>query len=160
VNLEKYRILFVEEAGEHLAEMGRTLASLAASDSEAQAQQSIDVLFRAAHSIKGMAASLDYQGVSALAHRFEDWLAVLRGSGAISAEGVVLAQETLRELEAMLEAVGESGEAGPSSGGRGRPSVRPPPAVRARPRRWRRPCRAPCACARRPWITSSPRSAI
>ena len=34
--------------------------------------ESIDTVFRAAHSVKGMAASLDYAPITELAHRLED----------------------------------------------------------------------------------------
>jgi two-component system chemotaxis sensor kinase CheA len=109
VNLEKYRALFVEEAAEHLAEMARALASVAAAGGEHETREAIDVLFRMTHSIKGMAASLDYTSVATLAHRLEDWLDGLREHGTICAQGLSLAQESLHALEAMVALVEESG---------------------------------------------------
>ena len=74
MNLEKYRSLFVEEATEHLAEMSRALLVLEKESTAEETAASVDCMFRVAHSIKGMAASLDYDSVSSLAHRLEDWL--------------------------------------------------------------------------------------
>jgi two-component system, chemotaxis family, sensor kinase CheA len=109
VNLEKYRALFVEEASEHLAEMARALAQLAAPASEHESREAIDLLFRMTHSIKGMAASLDYGSVAMLSHRLEDWLGRLREHGEISSEGIGLATEALHALEAMVRTVEETG---------------------------------------------------
>ena len=62
VDLAKYRALFLEEATEHLAEMSRACLAL---EKEPANGEAIDLVFRMAHSIKGMAASLDYDAVTA-----------------------------------------------------------------------------------------------
>ena len=80
MDLEKYRRLFVDEATDHLGEMARALATLEGGGSSREA---IDTLFRMAHSIKGMAASLDYSSAATLAHRLEDWMEPLRGGEAL-----------------------------------------------------------------------------
>jgi two-component system, chemotaxis family, sensor kinase CheA len=54
VDLAKYRALFLEEASEHLAEMSRACLALEKDPANGEA---IDLVFRTAHSIKGMAAS-------------------------------------------------------------------------------------------------------
>ena len=74
MDLEKYRRLFVEEANDHLVEMSGALTALEGGPSRQEADEAIDTLFRMAHSIKGMAASLDYASVSSLSHSFEDWM--------------------------------------------------------------------------------------
>ena len=55
MDLEKYRALFLEEATEHLAEMSTALLVLEKSPRDTEA---IGVVFRMAHSIKGMATML------------------------------------------------------------------------------------------------------
>jgi hypothetical protein len=57
LDIAKYRNLFLEEATEHLAEMSRSLLAL---EKEPELRESIEAVFRAAHSIKSMAASLSY----------------------------------------------------------------------------------------------------
>jgi two-component system chemotaxis sensor kinase CheA len=109
LNLEKYRTLFVDEASDHLQEMARALSALSAGDESAG--EAIDTLFRMAHSIKGMAASLDYGAASALAHALEDWMEPLRAGAAVEADGLSLVAEAIAALEEMVACVDETGNA-------------------------------------------------
>ncbi|HVN36977.1 MAG TPA: Hpt domain-containing protein, partial [Myxococcota bacterium] len=103
MDLAKYRAIFVEEAAENFAEMGRALLALEKNPGDAEA---IDTMFRMAHSVKGMAASLDYTSVAELAHRLEDRMHAVRDRGRVSAgEESALLFRGLEALEAMLEAV-------------------------------------------------------
>ena len=67
LDMAKYRRIFLEEAGDHLEEIGRALFDLEKQMANAEA---IDTLFRMAHSIKSMAASLGYDAVADLAVGF------------------------------------------------------------------------------------------
>jgi two-component system, chemotaxis family, sensor kinase CheA len=109
LNLEKYRTLFVDEATDHLQEMARALAALSAGDESPS--EAIDTLFRMAHSIKGMAASLDYEAASSLAHKLEDWMEPLRAGAAIDRDGLALVAEAVAGLEQMVACVDETGAA-------------------------------------------------
>src|SRR5512134_3947031 len=82
--MAKYRAVFVEEATEHLADISRALLEL---EKDAGRGEAIDQIFRMAHSIKGMAASLEYAGVSELAHRLEDRMQAIRAAGRVPAGG-------------------------------------------------------------------------
>ncbi|MBI5185130.1 MAG: chemotaxis protein CheA [Nitrospinae bacterium] len=75
MDTSKYKGLFVEEASKNLQEMGESLDRLAGSPHEKEA---IDALFRHAHSIKGMAASMGYDDISALSHKTEDLMEKVR----------------------------------------------------------------------------------
>lgn len=79
---EKYRAMYLVEAAEHLQAMSDILLRL---DSNPESRQEIDALFREAHSIKGMAATMEYEETARLAHRLEDDLDLCRKRGAISA---------------------------------------------------------------------------
>ena len=70
--------------------MGRALAALSAGDEPRR--EAVDTLFRMAHSIKGMAASLDYDAAAALAHRLEDWMEPLRAGAEVDSVGLALAR--------------------------------------------------------------------
>jgi two-component system chemotaxis sensor kinase CheA len=113
VNLEKYRALFIEEATDHLADMGQALVSLEKQAGTPEAVESIDTLFRMAHSVKGMAASLSYDSVAELAHRLEDWMEPLRGQGQVPEGAISLLLEIVGALEEMVAVVEET-ESAPS----------------------------------------------
>jgi two-component system chemotaxis sensor kinase CheA len=108
LDLAKYRNLFLEEATEHLAEMARALLEL---EKEPARGESIDLVFRMAHSIKGMAATLGYDGIAELAHGLEDHMDGYRAAGRVAPEGLGLLFRGLEGLERMVEAVRETGEA-------------------------------------------------
>ena len=107
MNLEKYRNLFIEEATDHIADMGRALASLEKEPDAAEATECIDTLFRMAHSIKGMAASLSYDSISELSHCLEDWMEPLRGQTELPADAIPLLLEMVAALEEMVGVVAE-----------------------------------------------------
>jgi two-component system chemotaxis sensor kinase CheA len=111
LDLSKYRAVFLEDATEHLADMSRALLEL---EKEPGRVDSIDLLFRLAHSIKGMAASLDYREVTACAHALEDRMQAIRSRGRVE-PGAELSTlfEGLGELESLVRRVREAGEAAP-----------------------------------------------
>ncbi len=109
LDLEKYTALFLEEATEHLAEMSTALLALEKEPGDGEA---IDVVFRMAHSIKGMAASLEMDSVTELSHRLEDLMDGYRAAGRVDAtEGIALLFRSLDGLERMVEGVRENGVA-------------------------------------------------
>ena len=79
MDLSKYLPLFVSEAGEHLASYGKDLVKIEKGAIEgADVRPIIDSLFRHAHSVKGMSASMELEGISKLAHKAEDLVDVFR----------------------------------------------------------------------------------
>jgi len=112
VDVEKYRTLFLEEATEHLAEIGQALLVL---EKDPAAGEALDTVFRMMHSMKGMGASLGYDAVSLLAHRLEDRLGGWKKRGSIDdPAGVTLLFRGLDSLERMVAAVRETGGAPPA----------------------------------------------
>jgi two-component system chemotaxis sensor kinase CheA len=112
VDVAKYRTLFLEEATEHLAEIGQALLVL---EKDPRDGEAIDTVFRMMHSMKGMGASLGYDAVSVLAHRLEDRLGAWKKQGAIeSPGGTALLFQGLDSLEKMVAVVRETGEAPPA----------------------------------------------
>ena len=112
MDLAKYRTIFIEESTEHFAEISRALLEL---EKNPQGVDSIDVVFRMAHSIKGMAASLGYDSITELAHKLEDRMQLVRSAGALDArDEPSLLFRGLAALEAMVGAVRENGEAPPA----------------------------------------------
>jgi two-component system chemotaxis sensor kinase CheA len=111
MDLAKYRALFLEEATEHLAELSRALLAL---EKNARDTDAIDAAFRMAHSIKGMAASLDYHGPAELAHKLEDLLAARRAAGGVDARASALLFRALEGLEKMVGVLRAGGEPPPA----------------------------------------------
>ncbi len=112
LDLAKYRRIFLEEAADHLGEMSHALLGL---EKELAGAEPIDTLFRMAHSIKSMAASLGYEPIADLAHKMEDRMEGVRRAGRVrdSAELAILFQ-ALEALEAMVAAVADERELQPA----------------------------------------------
>ena len=111
MDMAKYRQVFLEEAADHLAEMSRALLEL---EKDSAGAEAIDSLFRMAHSIKGMAASLGYDSITEVSHRLEDRMQVIRTAGCITdPEDLALLFKGLEGLERMVAVVRETGEPPP-----------------------------------------------
>jgi two-component system chemotaxis sensor kinase CheA len=111
LDLAKYRTIFVEDATENLAEISRALIEL---EKEPSGTDEIDLIFRMAHSIKGMAASLGYESVAEIAHCLEDRMQVHRSASSISSsEDLSLLFRGLEALEQMVGEVRETEDAPP-----------------------------------------------
>jgi two-component system chemotaxis sensor kinase CheA len=103
LDMAKYRRIFLEEATDHLAEISRALLDLEKEMGDAPA---IDTIFRMAHSIKSMAASLGYDPVADLSHRMEDRMEGVRTAGRVrDPEELALLFRSLEALEMMVAAV-------------------------------------------------------
>jgi two-component system chemotaxis sensor kinase CheA len=137
IDMSKYLGLFVQEATEHLEAFGQDLVRL---EREGHQKDVVDALFRHAHSVKGMSASMGFTALTNLAHRAEDLVDrircrpealtpelvdVLLATGDRLAEGVRRAGEGLPAPEAadLEEQLARAIEA---AGGEPRPA--PPPA--------------------------------
>lgn len=96
LDLKKFLERFIEEAREHLARMGGALEALERVPSDSE---TINLIFRSAHTIKGSARMLKLTGISDTAHHLEDLLSVLRdGSLSYSSE---LGRLLFRALDAI-----------------------------------------------------------
>jgi two-component system chemotaxis sensor kinase CheA len=111
LDLAKYRAIFLEEASEHLAEISHALLKL---EKELDSSDAIDTIFRMAHSIKGMAVSLEYDSITEIAHALEDRMQAVRSAGRVQGEDdLPRLFRGLEGLERMLKVVRETGEPPP-----------------------------------------------
>jgi two-component system chemotaxis sensor kinase CheA len=78
MDLAQYAELFLAEAKEHLAAVNELLLAW---EREPTSREPIGGIFRAVHTIKGMAATMGYTGVADLSHRLENLLDGLRRTG-------------------------------------------------------------------------------
>ena len=72
---DKILYYFIEEAKEHLDTLEKGLLDLPATAAD---QESVNELFRAAHSVKGGAAMLGFGSIQKTAHRLEDSFKILK----------------------------------------------------------------------------------
>ena len=77
MDLAKYAALFVAESREHLQACNQLLLAW---ERDPEATEPVDGLFRAVHSIKGMAATMGFTPLAELAHRAENLLDAVRGA--------------------------------------------------------------------------------
>jgi two-component system chemotaxis sensor kinase CheA len=77
MDMSPYRNLFVSEARNHLNAFNELILQL---EDNASDRGAIDEMFRHAHSLKGMAATMQFDAVSTLAHRMEDLLGRVRSN--------------------------------------------------------------------------------
>lgn len=108
----KYRRIFVDEARENLSTFSNQLIVFerhAGEDDGAHRQHALDAVFRAAHSIKGMAASLGLDPIARLAHTLEDLADVGRKRVALTRRALDLLLEGGERLEEMVSLV-EAGD--------------------------------------------------
>lgn len=109
MDMSQYKDLFISEVREHLHTLNDTIVELEGDPGE---RGKIDVLFRMAHSIKGMAASMGYEKMAELAHKMEDLMDKVRkeafGFGTEIADLLLEGSDLLRE---MVRGVEEDGKA-------------------------------------------------
>ncbi len=107
MDMSKYLAIFVSEAQEHLQRMDELVLTLERTPQDATA---IAALFREAHSMKGMSASMGFEGMAAVAHRLEDFLDRCR-TGQSRIEGEAL-EVLFAGVDLLRQAVAEAGAAG------------------------------------------------
>jgi two-component system chemotaxis sensor kinase CheA len=103
MDMSKYVKMFVSESYEHLQKMDGLLLALEQNGGDRTA---IDTLFREAHSVKGMSASMGYDELAKVSHRMEDYLDRFRGGkGALERHAVDLLLEGVDLLRKAVEEI-------------------------------------------------------
>lgn len=102
-----YLSLFVEEARENLAALNDKILLLEAGE---QSRVVLDEIFRAAHTVKGMSATMGFQGIAELTHAMEGVLDALRSEQVhLDAEVIDLLFACVDALTQSLESVAQGG---------------------------------------------------
>ena len=101
MDLSQYGELFLAESREHLSSVNQHLLEW---ERNPEATEPVDGIFRAVHTIKGMAATMGYAVVSDLAHRTESLLDMLRlGDHAVTADHFELLFRSADALERAVD---------------------------------------------------------
>jgi len=89
-DLSRYLALFVSESKEHLEALSQGLVRLEQTGAGGKdLSTAVDELFRHAHSVKGMAAAMQQEGIALVAHRAEDVIGAVRARGGAPGADVV-----------------------------------------------------------------------
>ncbi len=111
LDMSRYVGLFVAEAVEHLEALSRDLVTL----ERKRTPETVDSLFRHAHSVKGMAASMGLEAIATLAHRVEDLVEALRSDDEGWDQPLVdLMLEATDAMQAQVRAAGAGQAPSPS----------------------------------------------
>ena len=103
MDMSKYIKMFVSESQEHLQKMDGLLLAL---EQDGGDRGVVDTLFREAHSLKGMSASMGYEELAKVSHRMEDYLDRFRGGkGVLEREGVDMLFEGVDLLRRAVEEI-------------------------------------------------------
>nr|WP_289037403.1 chemotaxis protein CheA [uncultured Allobacillus sp.] len=111
----QYLGIFIDESNENLQKVNDGLLDL---EKDPTNMEHIEVIFRAAHTLKGMSATMGYEDLTTLTHQMEDVLDLVRnGELAVSAQ---LLDILLNAVEKLEEMVGDI-----SAGGDGESTIQP-----------------------------------
>ena len=112
MDVRQYADLFLSESRDHLTAFNHLLLDW---ERDPTAQDPVGGIFRAVHTIKGMAATMGYQAVAELAHRLEDLLDLVRRGE--RAAGPALFDLLFRSADALDKAVQDAVAGRESSAG-------------------------------------------
>ncbi len=110
MDVSQYLEIFIDETKEHLQNLSQQLMVL---EEEPGNADTINEIFRAAHSLKGMAGTMGYKRMQSLTHIMENVLSEIRnGKMTVNAELVDVLFQCLDALEAYLESITQTQDEG------------------------------------------------
>jgi len=111
IDISQYLNVFLEETKEHLQTLTQALIDLEEADTNAErAAEALNEVFRAAHTVKGMSASMDFKNMEQLCHSMEDVMDEFRsGSRSVTPEIIDLLLECSTKLEELTSNIEENG---------------------------------------------------
>ena len=100
MDMSQYRELFLTETREHINKLNKLVVTL---EQEPGNRETIDALFREAHSIKGMAATMGFDRTAKLSHHLEDLLDGFRATGEVPSSTIDYLLDGIDLLEGLLD---------------------------------------------------------
>ena len=105
MDVSQYLEIFIDETKEHLESLNNQLLIL---EKEPENEETVNEIFRAAHSLKGMAGTMGYKRMQRLTHDMENVFSEVRsGKMKINANNVDIVCQCLDALEAYLTNISE-----------------------------------------------------
>jgi two-component system chemotaxis sensor kinase CheA len=108
MDTSEYMPMFLAEAQEHLQELNLAIVRL---EEDPRDRATVDEIFRAAHSLKGMSATMGFAQIAKLTHEMEDVFELLRQRGeGLTREAIDTVLACLDALTASFESIEADGE--------------------------------------------------
>src|SRR3954452_457604 len=100
--------MFLAEGREHLQELNLAVVRI---EEKPDDPETVDEIFRIAHSMKGMSATMGFAGMAALTHEMEDVFELLRQrTGGLERAAIDVLFDSLDALSAAVEAIDATGK--------------------------------------------------
>ncbi|MBQ3545082.1 MAG: chemotaxis protein CheA [Lachnospiraceae bacterium] len=110
MDVSQYLEIFIDETKEHLQNLNEQLLVI---EKEPENTDTINEIFRAAHSLKGMAGTMGFKRMQKLTHQMEDVFSEIRnGKMTVTPNLVDVLFQCLDALETYLDLIMESGDEG------------------------------------------------
>lgn len=112
MDMNQYLEIFIEESQEHLQGLNQSLLGL---ETNPKDMKILNEIFRVAHTIKGMAGTMGYTGVTNLTHQMENVLDAIRnGKVEVNTSIIDILFECLDYLENSIGVIANTGQEGPN----------------------------------------------
>lgn len=106
--MNQYLEVFIEESKEHLQSCNERLLDLEKNPSDISI---VNDIFRSAHTLKGMSATMGYEDLASLTHQMENVLDLIRNSKiSVTPEILDVVFLAVDDLEAMVQSIAEGGD--------------------------------------------------
>jgi two-component system, chemotaxis family, sensor kinase CheA len=107
MDTSQYLPMFLAEAREHLQELNLAVVRIEETPDD---KATVDEIFRIAHSLKGMSATMGFEGMAALTHRMEDVFELLRQrKGGLERDAIDVCLECLDALSDAVDSIENDG---------------------------------------------------
>ena len=107
MDLSQYLSMFLAEAREHLQQLNLAVVRI---EENPKDRETVDEIFRIAHSFKGMSATMGFASIAALTHQMEDVFELLRQRrGGLDRKAIDVLLECLDALEGAVAGIEEDG---------------------------------------------------
>ncbi len=108
MDTSEYMPMFLAESGEHLQELNLAVVRL---EENPEDRETVDEIFRIAHSLKGMSATMGFARIAELTHEMENVFELLRQrTGALTREAIDTVLACLDALQGAVDAIESDGE--------------------------------------------------
>ena len=110
MDVSQYLEIFIDETKEHLQNLNTQILEL---EQDSENMDTINEIFRAAHSLKGMAGTMGYKRMQALTHDMENVFSEVRnGAIKVQANMIDILFQCLDALEEYLKNIQETADEG------------------------------------------------
>jgi len=107
MDLNQYLDMFLAEAREHLQQLNLAVVRI---EEDPRDRETVDEIFRIAHSFTGMSATMGFSAIAALTHKMEDVFELLRQRrGGLDRKAIDVLLECLDALEGAVASIESDG---------------------------------------------------